>query len=324
MLGFFARTTCIVLAIQAASPASAVEGPTAAGPIGGTDIGSAVLPPPGLYGGLVGLGVETRRFVDQHGDTVAALSQSNLSKVAGGPWLLYVSSLEVLGGTVGIGAVVPSANQCGHLFAGEPNHCITGIGDPYVEIDWSRTFGKLRASEFAGARPILEGFSVLVGIGVVLPLGQYDPSTPTSKALSAGTNIWDVAPSIAVTYTTPAIFFEGTEFSAKLFWNNYQTNPETDYLAGDLLDVDFAITEHIGRVQVGLAGAYAFQIADDRVSGMTVPPNGNRGELLQLGCVLNYDLPEFASVLKFKASTSVVARNTVEYSALVVGWAKKF
>src|SRR5260370_29518193 len=33
----------------------AAEGTTAAGPIGGTDIRSAVLPPPGLYGGVVRL-----------------------------------------------------------------------------------------------------------------------------------------------------------------------------------------------------------------------------------------------------------------------------
>ena len=32
--------------------AHAIEGPSGAGPIGGTDVRSAVLPPPGLYGGM--------------------------------------------------------------------------------------------------------------------------------------------------------------------------------------------------------------------------------------------------------------------------------
>jgi hypothetical protein len=301
-----------------------VEGPTAAGPIGGTDIQSATLPPAGVYGGVVGLGVATRRFVDGNGNTVPALAASELSKEASGPWLLYVSGTRLFGGSIGIGAIVPFGNQCGHLFAGEADHCTAGMGDPYVEIDWSRSFGKLRASKFQGANPIFEGLSILAGLGVVLPLGEYDASTPTEKALSVGTNIWDVAPSIALTYTTPPIFFEGTEFSGKLFWNNYATNPTTNYLAGDLLDLDFAVTEHIGRFQVGLAGAYAVQVEDDKVFGQIVPPDGNRGELLQLGCVVNYDMPELGSAIKLKASTSVLARNTVEYSALVLGWAKKF
>jgi hypothetical protein len=48
----------------ACTPVLAVEGPSAAGPIGGTDIRSAVLPPPGLYGGVILLGAEAFDFVD--------------------------------------------------------------------------------------------------------------------------------------------------------------------------------------------------------------------------------------------------------------------
>ena len=35
--------------------ANAAEGPVAAGPIGGSDMRSALLAPPGLYGGIIGL-----------------------------------------------------------------------------------------------------------------------------------------------------------------------------------------------------------------------------------------------------------------------------
>lgn len=306
------------------SPAFAVEGPTAAGPIGGTDIRSAALPPPGLYSGVVGLGAATRRFVDGDGNTAPALANGKLTKEVSGPFLLYVPSTTVLGGSVGIGAVLPFGNQCGHLFAGEGDRCTSGMGDPYVEIDWSRSFGKLRASKYQGAYAIFEGVSILAGLGVVIPLGRYEAPNPTEQALSIGTNIWDVAPSIALTYTTAPILCEGTEFSGKLFWNNYRTNPETNYLAGDLLNLDFAVTERIGRFQLGMAGVYAVQVEDDEVAGTTVPPNGNRGELLQVGGVLNYDMPELNSSIKLKANTSVLARNTVEYSALILGWAGKF
>ena len=46
------------------SPLMAIEGPTAAGPIGGTDIRSALLPPPGVYGGTMQLGAATLEFLD--------------------------------------------------------------------------------------------------------------------------------------------------------------------------------------------------------------------------------------------------------------------
>lgn len=55
--------------------------------------------------------------------------------------------------------------------------------------------------------------------------------------------------------------------SAKFFWNNYLENPETHYLTGDVLNVDFAITEHIGRFQVGVTGFYAVQVGDDHIRG---------------------------------------------------------
>jgi len=305
-------------------PAHAVEGPAAAGPIGGTDIRSAMLPPPGLYGGVFVFGGDTLDFVDGNRKTIPALRDAHLSKEFAGPFLYYVPDLKVLGGSIAFGGMVPGGNQCGHLFVGEPDRCTIAVGDPYVEVDWSRSFGSLRPSKFAGAYPILEGLTILLGFGAVIPIGTFDASDPTEQALSIGTNIWDLAPSIAFTYTTPPILAEGTEFSAKLFWNNYLENTETHYRTGDVFNLDFAITEHIGRFQVGATGFYALQREDDRVSGVSIPPDGRQGDLLQLGGIVAYDMPEYASSVKVKATSTVTAANTVSFSALVLGWIKKF
>src|SRR5262249_62022040 len=51
----------------AAVPCLAAEGTTAAGPIAGTDIRSAVLPPPGLYGGGIGAHSHPPEGVDGQG-----------------------------------------------------------------------------------------------------------------------------------------------------------------------------------------------------------------------------------------------------------------
>ena len=308
----------------ACTPALAVEGPTAAGPIGGTDIRSAMLPPPGLYGGVILLGAGTLDFVDGDGDTIPALREAHLEKELAGPFLYYVPDIKVFGGSIGFGAIIPAGNQCGHLFIGDSNRCTVGVGDPYAEINWSRSFGTPRPSTYPGAYPILEGLTIMTGFGVVFPAGTYDSSDVTEQALSIGNNLWDFAPSVALTYTTPPLIAEGTEVSAKFYWNNYLENPATHYFTGDLLNLDFAVTEHIGKFQVGVAGFYAVQVEDDKLFGVPIALDGRRVEVLQLGPVLNYDMPEYSSSVKIKALSTLIAANTVTSWGVVFGWIKKF
>jgi hypothetical protein len=319
-----ARPLLIALFCAASTPVFAVEGPTAAGPIGGTDIRSAVLPPPGLYGGFILLGAEAFDFVDGNGETIPALRTAHLAKQIGGPFLYAVPDAKMLGGSIGLGFIVPMGNQCGHLFIGEASNCTIGVGDPYAEIDWSRSFGKLHPSKFPGAYPILQGLTILVGFGIVFPGVTYDASTPLQQALSISNNIWDFAPTAGFTYTTPPILADGTEVSVRFFWNNYLENRITHYQTGDLLDVEFAVSERIGRFQVGVTGFYAFQVEDDELFGLPVPPDGRRTKVFDVGPILNYDMPAHNSSVKVKAVATVLTENTVGAWGVAFGWIKKF
>ena len=97
-----------------------------------------------------------------------------------------------------------------------------------------------------------------------------------------------------MTYTTPPLIADGTEFSARLHWNNYRPTGD-DYSYGPLLNVDFAVSEVIGRVQVGIAGRYGFQTADDKLNGVTIAPDGRRSETLSLGPVLAVNIERHRS-----------------------------
>ena len=308
----------------ASAPVFAVEGPSAAGPLGGTDIRSALLPPPGLYGGIILVGGPAFDFVDGDGHTIPALREALLSKYLAGPFLYYVPNMKVLGGSIGLGGIVPIGSLCGHLFIGEPSDCTNGVGDPYVELDWSRTFGKLRPSKFPGAYPIFQGLTILVGFGVVFPAGTYDASDPTQQALSIGANIWDFAPTVGFTYTTPPIVAEGTEISFRFYWNNYSENPTTHYWTSDVLDLEFALTERIGRFQLGVTGLYFFQVGDDELFDVPIPPDGQRTKNVQLGPILNFDMPDHNSSVKVKALATIFTENTVRSWAVAFGWIKKF
>ena len=72
-----------------------------------------------------------------------------------------------------------------------------------------------------------------------------------------------------------------------------------------------------------MAGFYAWQIEDDRIADISIPPDGRRGRALQIGGVVAYDMPEHASSVKLKAIASPFAENTVTSWSVVLGWIKK-
>jgi hypothetical protein len=308
----------------AAAPARAAEGFAIAGPIGGTDIRSAMLPPPGLYGGLVLVYSRAKNFFDGNGRLVPELGGVRFTNYAAGPFLVYVPDFQLFGGSIGIGGILPGSVICGRVFEEQSEDCSTGLGDAYVEVDWSRFFGTVRPSRYPDAFPIAEGLTISLGFGVLIPNGRYDAGVATTRGLRNGNNIWDFAPTVAFTYVTEPILADGTEVSAKLYWNEYLDNPATDYSSGSLVNVDFAISERVGRFQIGLAGTYGIQVEDDEQFGVPLEPDGRRAEGLSLGGVLAYDMPEFGASIKVKGLATVITHNTTESFGISFGWVKKF
>jgi len=268
-------------------------------------------------------GGEVLDFFDGQGQPIPALSDANIKRTIVAPFLGYVPNIDVLGGSIAFVAIAPYGNNCGHLFQADPKRCQSGFGDPYLETQWSRFFGVVTPPRSPGALPIMQGLSIALGFGVVVPSGQYNATDPTTRALSNGSNIWDFAPHIAFTYTSPPILADGTEFSTKIYWNKYRTNPATQYSTGDLINIDFAVSERIGRFQVGVAGFYAFQVADDTQFGIPVPPDGQRVKILNLGGVLAYDMPEFGAAIKIKWLQTVFVENSAHSRGFVFTFVKK-
>src|SRR5579864_8561098 len=170
---------CLGLAIaigvaDTASPALAAEGTVAAGPIGGTDIRSALLPPPGLYGGLVGMYSSVSEIHDGSGHPVPGLDAVDLNAKIAGAFFVYVPTVTLFDGSIGLVGFFPGGEECGQVAPAVPSRCVSGFGDPYVEADWARFFGHVRRSRDPEAFPILEGLGVNLGVGVVIPVGQYN------------------------------------------------------------------------------------------------------------------------------------------------------
>ena len=181
----------------------------------------------------------------------------------------------------------------------------------------------MRPSRDPGAFPIVEGLTLDFGLGAVIPAGKYDATIQAMNGVTIGNKTSDIAPSVAFTYTTPPLIAEGTEFSSKIYLNNYGTNPVTGYKAGSLVDADFAVSEHIGRFQIGPAGVFLREVADDHQFGAIVPPDGRKLEYLAVGGVVNYDIASIGAAIKIKALTTVLAENSGVSKVIVVSFFKK-
>ncbi len=302
--------------------ACAVESFKPIGPIGGTDIRQAYLPPPGLYGIGVGVGLTLPKYWGA-GDTF----DSRGTPILGGGGLLYVYDADFFGGKIASTVFESYADQ-NFGIKGAPKNRSVGFGDIYSDIFmWSRFFPSgdyAKQTKTGNVMPY--GLQVMLGLGMNFPTGKYH----ASDSVNVGSNIYTFSPSIALTYTRPSVFYDApghaTEFSARFFFNKYTKNHATDYLSGPTVSVDFAMTERVNQWQFGIAGTTYTQIADDTIGGTLHPNNGNRASFLSLGPLVSYDFVAAGHYwnLTAKGMLALAGRNTVASSGVVIRLVTKF
>src|SRR5262245_38313629 len=101
--------------IRSDGPTDAAEGPVAAGPLGGSDIRAAILPPPGVYGGILGLYNHVNSLRDGSGHPIAGLDAVHIDAKVAGAFLAYVPNINVFGGSIGIIGVFTGGAECGQV-----------------------------------------------------------------------------------------------------------------------------------------------------------------------------------------------------------------
>ena len=287
------------IAMVSGPQANAADSIRLGGPIGGSDIRSALLPPPGLYAGVIGSNLDGYSLYGP--GSQQQFPDFKSSGLLGGVGALHVYDLDLFGGRLASGGFADIERDCAGL-TGSTKVCASGLADPYVDaLIWSKFFPSAAYSEQDPKRgpPIPFGLAIAPGLGLFLPTGNYD----MDRAVNPGGNHWIVAPNIAVTYTARGLIGDATELSARLFYNAQFKNPATDYRSGDIINVDFALTERFGPFQAGIAGTFYQQVGDDIQYGQPVYPNGKRAAGLQLGPVLSYDFTLEGRPYYIKAKT---------------------
>lgn len=271
-----------LVVLSVAGVARATEGIAPAGPIGGTDLNQALLPPPGVYPGLVGGGINLSDYHLGGGDDLSASGHVSFGALGA----LVVYPKMVLGGQVGSSIGVGYQRVCFGVDPA-PDSCSEGAMDTYTDLFlWSK-FAPSEAfsTQPEGGLPIPYGTAFMAGVGVTWPTGEYSTTSP----VNVGSNFYTISPSVAITHTAPSVFTaapgHATQLSARLFYNYYTENSDTNYDTGDTVSIDFSATEISGPWQFGVTGTGWVQIMDDTVNGAS---NGVRASALNVGPIVQY------------------------------------
>ncbi|MDB5820549.1 MAG: hypothetical protein JWQ11_4189 [Rhizobacter sp.] len=305
----FKIAAAFVAGALACGTAWASEGAMYGGPVGGSDIGSAYLPPvSGFYmATLVGGGIANKDYQSngQLNPYVKTHDRAGGAALA----LLYVYPVQIAGGT--IASAVEDAYWTGRFEFNGKAERYSGMGDIYADvIEWSKYLGPIGESKESDrpTLPLPYGLAVKVAYSMILSTGKYD----ATKFHSSGFNVNFFIPNVAATYLTgPNALGDGLELSARVFLDFASFNHTTHYSSGPVGDIDVAATERRGKWQVGLAGFYARQWRDDVVGGQTATSNGNRLLSAGVGPVVAYDLPQWGANLKLKVTAPVATRNSL-------------
>lgn len=320
------RMRAIIVACAMASAATittqvarAAEGNIFGGPVGGTDIRNAILPAnPGFYGALIGAQTIASRA---YGDNWSQNSHVNIGLHVSGAaaTLMYVYPVKLWGGT--LASSVQAQATYGHESFNGRSQYFEGFGDVYSElIAYSKYFGPLWGGKPENAPPGLPyGLTVKAAYSMIFPVGKYN----TTDLQTVGHNDYFYIPNFAFTYLTgPNVLGDGLEVSAHLFLDFSSTNSRDRYSSGTVGDLDFAVSERVGRWQAGLSGFYGRQWSDDTVNGVKVSPSGKHLGTLSLGPVVAYDIPDWKASIKLKVQLPVEQRNALNITRFLISFSK--
>ena len=319
----FAAVVAVALAGEATS-AYAVEGGIYGAPLGGTDVRQAYLPPsPGLYGGLANVTILSNKFTDQYGGSTNGPAYVTTDAIGAG--FLYVYPYNPLGFTIASSFQLnyqPSTTQAITVNGVHKQGHGSGIADSYSDLFYaSHYIGLMGATPGSNAK-LKYGLTGAFGLAAEIPIGAYT----VTNYINTGKNTFITIPNVALTYTTgPNMsFFDATEISSRFFFDTNKRNTLSGYQGGNLIDLDFSLTQRLGNFQFGGAGVFAQQISNDKsATYATVAPNGNRYMKLDAGPVLLYDSPELATTFKFKALFPIHHENNYETTQFVISAARK-
>ncbi|MCP1573365.1 signal peptide protein [Herbaspirillum rubrisubalbicans] len=263
----------VCLSTLICTPAHAVEQGATITPIGVTDFGAGILPPPSPYGtfGVRAAYYSASTLKDDAGKSVPNDFHIDVKTLALA--YFYVTDVELLGGKLAMGGVLPFIDINGSFKVGTP-------GGPLSISGKDTGLGDMQVMPFILGWQLPPSVFVNTGLMIQAPTGAYS----TSNAFNAGVNHWTYSPFVGATYISPS----GTELSTQVSLNFNTVNPATNYRSGIEYRQEFAVGQHLQSWTAGLSGYVYRQLSDDTGPGSG---NGNRSRVYALGPAVSFFQP---------------------------------
>jgi hypothetical protein len=265
-LSLLAVSLCLPVGWQTAR---AAEGASSTYLLGSRTAGAGIQPPPGLYFQndiyFYSGGVDASIEVPLRGAVVAGIEAKAALELA---TLLWSTPTDILGGNLGLIAVIPLGYKSVDAFAGvlSVTDSDVAFGDPQfgANIGWHA-----------------DKFHWQVGTMVNVPIGKYD----VNDLANMGFNRWSLDVYGAGTWLDPDT---GLELSAAMGVVFNGRNPATDYDTGNELHFEWAAIKHFTPQFSAGAVGYAYQqISPDGGSGAAL--GDFEGRVFAIGATAAYD-----------------------------------
>ncbi|MGQ3675826.1 SphA family protein [Xanthobacter sp. TB0139] len=239
---------------------------------------AGALPPPGFYL----MSYNQYYTANNFQNSFPAFNDFNATVAATVFRGVYVSNVQILGGTWAMHAFLPIASV--DVTMGGMTNNSTGIGDIIIDpfiLGWH--FGD---------------WHIVTGFDITLPTGRYD----ANSLANPGRNYWTFTPVFAFTWLNK----DGYEVSAKIMYDINTKNMATDYLSGQELHADFTLAKHFGPLAVGLGGYAYRQVTPDRGTGAVL--GGFEGQAFALGPQISYTSGNLTAIAKYQKEFAVENR----------------
>ena len=273
--------------------------PTAHYVPGSEGIKGASLPPPGIYVRDYNLAYYTTSLNDAGGND---LHVPNFEAVtyANVPRVIWITDTQVLGGYVGVDALLPLVYQS--LKAGGYDNCTFGIGDFFAEstLSWHP-----------------RQFDLSAGVGVWMPTGD-SPSQP-GPSTRVGLGYW-----------TPMLTFGATWYvDEEKTWaisalSRYEFNTEqrdTHITPGQAYTLEWGASKTVAKVvDLGVVGYYQQQVTTD--SGTGASPDRDR--VVAIGPEINMAFPKQMLFASFRYNCEFWAQSRAQGHTFTLTLTKRF
>ena len=238
----------------------------------------------------------------------------------------YVWDVKIFGGSVLSSFCSGYTDETWWIADSSNKDHFSGVSDIYADLFyWGRFFPSESFLSQPKGQMVPFGLAVAGGLGITFPTGTYSEH----HANNIGSNQYTYSPSLSLTYTAPSLLGktlgEGTQFSARFFYNMYGKQKDRNYRNGDLLNIDYAITQLKGKWQFGLTGTYYVQTTDDKFYEGTTGIK-NKTQMLSVGPIIGVSFKIMGKdfFAKFKNCYRVFMDNGADSTVYFLSLGTKF